>query len=393
MYNRLLLALFVTLAACGKNSFSDGTRNAETAGQPIFQTASGEQVSKADIEDFVALHMQDLGVPGLSLAILDGGEIVYAGAHGVANLETGEPVTADSVFEAASLSKPVFAYFALKLIDDGLLDLDQPLHEYRPLPELEADGRYHAVTARMVLSHRTGFPNWRWFDPAPEDWKVPRGTMYMKADPGAFTYSGEGYTYLATVIAELTDTNMTTLDSVFQTKVAEPLGLNCAAFIQTACVGARKVKGHFGDEVSDEVWPRSFPDDTPLTFGAAGRLHLNAEDYAVFVKALMDEDGLSPDLFSELYARQTEVPEDASLRQTSGEEAWGLGLAMQQTPYGLRYLHGGNNGEFQSGMMFFRERGLGYVFFANSDQGQAFGERLDAFVQSGQIEHVSDTGE
>lgn len=327
--------------------------------------------------------MVELDMPGLSVVVFDDNETVYQAARGVANLDTGEPVSDQSVFEAASLSKPVFAYFVLSLVEAGVLDLDRPLYEYLPMPELEEDGRYRVVTARMALSHQTGFPNWRWFDPAPETWGIPRGTMYMKREPGTFGYSGEGYNYLALVIADLTGRDLTTLDELYQENVVVPLGMACSSFVRSTCVRERKVMGHRDGAVSDDGWPRSFPNDTPQTFGAAGRLHTNAQDYARFMIALIEGEELQKPLRDEMLTEQIDLPEDSDTRRITGQTAWGLGIAIRPTRYGVRHEHGGNNGDFQSGMMFFADRGLGHVFLTNSDKGQEFGDALARFMTEG----------
>lgn len=362
-----------------------GCSSAEpTSASPMLVSAAdGTQFSIKQLDSFVDAQMDALNMPGLSIALIADGKIVYSEAKGVANVETGEPITAHSVFEAASLSKPVFSYMVLRMADQGLLDLDRPLYEYRIMEELEGDDRYHAVTARMALSHRTGFPNWRWFDPAPAEMGIERGTMYMKREPGDFGYSGEGYNYLALIAADLTGRDLLTLDAVYQAELAEPLGLSCSSFVRSDCVAMHKVKGHKNGELSDTGWPRSFPEDTPQTFGAAGRLHTNAADYASLMIAMMEGTGLSDDIHEQMFTLQSQVPKDSDTYRLTGETGWGLGLAIEPTPYGTRYEHGGNNGDFTSGMMMFRDKGLGYVFLTNSDKGKAFNKRIEVFVTSG----------
>lgn len=375
--------LAALLAACAPTAPAP-TSLAE-AERPDLVTASGEPLSTADIDAFVQTQMQALDMPGLTIAVFDDGEIVYENALGLANTETGAPVDDQSIFEAASLSKTVFAYMVMRLADRGIIDLDRPLHEYVPMDELAHDTRYKDITARMALSHRSGFPNWRWFDPAPESWNIERGTMYMKADPGTYTYSGEGYAYLSKVIAHLTGTDMTTLDGVFRQEVAQPLGMPHSSFIRTDHVGEHKVTGHFGSEPSDEEWPRSYPDDTPLTFGAAGRLHTTAPEYARFLLALMEGEGLSAAARRDMFSKHTDVPLDSENHRITGETGWGLGIAIEPTPYGTRYEHGGNNGEFQSGYMIFPERDMGYVFMTNSDRGEPFNAAIEQFLTTGRV--------
>lgn len=382
----LLLSLFMLMMGCS-TTVADRAKNLSSANsldKPMsISTASGLTIELSVLDTFLDQQMLSFGMPGLSIAVISDGYIIYHRAKGVANVDTAKVVDNNSIFEAASLSKPVFAYLTLRLVDKGVLDIDKPLHEYLPMEELEYDSRYHKITARMVLAHTTGFPNWRWFDPAPAERNIDRGTMYMKRDPGTFGYSGEGYNYLALVIAHLTNHDLTTLDALFQEEVATPLGMTNSSFIKTEFIGEHKVTGHLNGKTSDEGWPRSFPEDTPQTFGAAGRLHTNALEYARFMVALMNGEGLSPELSEQMLKEQALIPEGSETRKLTGQTAWGLGIAIEPTPYGLRYEHGGNNGGFQSGMMFFKDKKLGYVFMTNSDRGDDFNRVFEKYITEG----------
>lgn len=116
----------------------------------------------AQLEKSLPLLMKEADVPGLPIALVREGKLIWQRGFGVANAKTNEPVTDATVFEAASLSKPVFAYAVLKLVDAGKFDLDKPLNEYLPGNyDVGDDPRLSQITARRVLTHTTGFPNWR----------------------------------------------------------------------------------------------------------------------------------------------------------------------------------------------------------------------------------------
>lgn len=368
------------LSGCAPLSEAKNNDVGNSSQPPHFSSASGKMIEKQAFDNFVEAQMNELAIPGLALAVIADGEVVYHAAKGVAHSEKQKLIDETSVFEAASLSKPVFAYFVLKLADQGVIDMDRPLYQYRTLDGFEETNSYQDVTARMALSHRTGFPNWRWFDPAPPESGIERGAMYMKREPGEFGYSGEGYNYVSLVVADLVNRNQTTLDELFQEEVAKPLGLSCSSFVRTACVGERKVSGHKEGKPFEKNWPRSFPDDTPATFGAAGRLHTNALDYARIMIAMMEGEGLSSEMSSELFSKQTDVPITSTSHTKDGVTGWTLGLAMEPTDYGIRFEHGGNNGDFQSGMMFFKDQRLGFVFLTNSDQGQRLNKPLEKCI-------------
>ena len=140
--------LVVTIASCSK---SDNHLNSYI----------GFDIPKDTIEAYLNSKIDEYNIPGMSIAFIEDGKIVYHDVLGYANLETQSPVTNATIFEAASLSKSVFAHFVMTYVDAGKLDLDTPLYTYWPYPDIAYDERYKTITARMVLSHRAGFPNWR----------------------------------------------------------------------------------------------------------------------------------------------------------------------------------------------------------------------------------------
>ena len=353
------------------------------------RTASGHRVSTADVDRFVERQMRDLDVPGLSLAVVNDGEVVYHRALGVADVETGAPVTDATIFEAASLSKPVFAAYVLGLVEDGRLGLDTPLHTLLPFPELADDPRHRAATARTVLNHTTGFPRWRWFDPAPDSLGLGRGTMYVKAEPGTFTYSGEAYHYLARVVADLTGDDMTTLDERMAERVEAPLGIDDFYWTWHPSLAARKATGHRDGTPVRRGWPRSFPDDDSTRVGVAGRLHTEARAYARFLVGLFEGELLTEPTLGAMLSPQVPVPPDSYDYEHNGLVAWGLGIALDPTPHGTRYEHGGSNTDFQSGFGYVREARVGYVFFTNSDRGEALNERLEAYFATAHADAAS----
>src|SRR5690606_19586367 len=143
--------------------------------------------------------MEDASVPGVSVALVQDHEIAWLGQYGVTSADDPKPVTAKTLFEAASMSKPAFALVVLRLVEEGVLDLDTPLADYLGRPYIEDEPLHKRITARMVLSHRTGFPNWR-----PGGWRKG-GPLPVKFVPGTgYGYSGEGFLFLQRVIEHLT---------------------------------------------------------------------------------------------------------------------------------------------------------------------------------------------
>jgi CubicO group peptidase (beta-lactamase class C family) len=115
----------------------------------------------ADLEKQIPPLMKEATLPGLSAAIIKDAQLLWRRGFGVKDSVSNEPVDVDTVFEAASVSKTVFAYAVLKLTERGVIGLDTPLTKYAAEPFLDGDTRLGLITARHVLSHTSGFQNWR----------------------------------------------------------------------------------------------------------------------------------------------------------------------------------------------------------------------------------------
>src|SRR5215469_10150377 len=139
--------------------------------------------------------MRTTNVPGLSLAVFRKGRIVWLRGFGVRDRASGVPVDTGTLFEAASMSKPLFAYVVLKLCEKGTLDLDTPLTHYTQRRLLE-DLRLNLITARQILSHTSGLV---------PDWRSADQPLKIAFTPGEkWSYSGEGYYYRQSIVTELT---------------------------------------------------------------------------------------------------------------------------------------------------------------------------------------------
>ncbi|HEY3123114.1 MAG TPA: serine hydrolase domain-containing protein, partial [Thermoanaerobaculia bacterium] len=248
-----------------------------------------EKEELASLERLVPRLMEDGDVPGLSLAVVQNGQVVYRRAFGVRDESTGARVDDDTIFEAASLSKPVFAYAVLKLADAGRLDLDAPLAKYLPGDYVE-DPRLRSITARRVLSHTTGFPNWR-----------PDGQpLKIHFEPGErFSYSGEGFVYLQKAVENRTGQ---TLEALMRRLVFEPLRMTNSSYTWQDRFEGRKAIGH--DTVGSPLGLRR-----PPVSNAAASLHTTALDYARFLEAVLDGTGLRKETTAQMIHPQIHVDE------------------------------------------------------------------------------------
>ncbi len=186
---------------------------------------------------------------------------------GVADASSGEPVTQETLFEAASLSKPVCAAIALRLAERGELDLDRPLPDYLPYERVDHDPRSRALTARIVISHRTGLPNWG------------GEQLELGFYPGAaFSYSGEGFVYLQRVLEKLSGLS---LDELARREIFSPLGMTHSRFSWAEGEEIPLAMPH--DEIGQRQQKRQAHEAN-----AAASLHTTAADYARFVTMSRD---------------------------------------------------------------------------------------------------------
>ena len=201
----------------------------------------------------------------------------------------------------------------------------------------------------MVLSHTTGFPNWRYWDKRDEN-LYQYGELYLKFIPGTqFAYSGEGYYYLAQVVAHLNNLTIKKLDPLFQMEVAKPLDMKKAWFTGNAYIAKHKVKGHVKGKITDKKWPTAFSEQDSTWFDAAGGLHSEAVSFSAFLIGLMNGSGLSKNMQDEMFREQVQLDKSNPHYLFNGDTAWGLGITIKPVSYGTLYEHGGNNGDFYSG--------------------------------------------
>ncbi|MEM7434793.1 MAG: serine hydrolase domain-containing protein [Myxococcota bacterium] len=335
-----------------------------------FRSYLGLPIGAGEFDRYVEAQMAEKGVPGVSVAVVNHGELVHHATFGYANVEDEVPVRSDTIFEAASISKPMFGFFVMRFVDEGKIDLDRPLYQYYPHPDLASDPRHEAITARMVLSHQSGLPNWRENELGQ--------TLKIHFDPGTdYLYSGEGYQYLAAVLREIENTDWAGLEAAFQRMVAEPLGLAHTVYVQTPFTRAHKAEPY--DSKGEWIdWPESewfLKEDG--NFFAPSSMHTESLDFSRWLKALMNRELLSAESYRELFKPHSSA--------TVGELqlSYTLGFFELGAPFTDLYFHTGNNVGFESWFAVDLEDNWGFAMFANSDQGEGLGESLFFYLLTG----------
>ncbi len=317
----------------------------------------------ASLERDIPSLMEQATLPGLSAALVRNGQTYWLHGFGVMNATSSEAVTPDTVFEAASLSKPVFAYGVLKLVDQGKLSLDTPLTSYLSKPYIEGDDRLAKITARFVLSHRTGFPNWR----------GDGNSLTIRFTPGErFSYSGEGFVYLQRAVEQITGKP---LNDFMTEAVFIPLGMASSSYTWRPDFDRRAATGHDADaQPADKRKPKEA--------NAAASLHTTARDYALFLSAVLTGTGLKPATLGEMETPQVALDlsctncTDRVPRELSRNLFWGLGWGIERTEKGVSLWHWGDNGAFKCFVAAKLKDKTAIVMFTNSENGLAIAKPI-----------------
>jgi len=344
--------------------------------------------------------MEWANVPGLAIAVLKDGKPAWSRGFGVRKAGEQTTVTPDTLFGAASLSKPVFAYAVLRMRDEKLIDLDRPLWNYLPYEDLPAVDNAKLITSRHVLGHSSGLQNWRFG----RDQKLE-----LAFKPGErFQYSGEGFYYLQRVLETITGRGF---EEYMQERVLKPLGMVNSTFSWTAASEPLMSWGHNGRMQPSEAfnaergkaqlelareWNKPLPawkhEDSArahlsvnkflpafpnfLLPNTAGSLITSVDEYALFMSRMMartrrDEFDLADASRREMLTPQTKI---------SNSVSWGNGVGLEN--YGGRQMfwHWGDNGVFKAFMMGDAAVGSGVVVFTNAQNGHRIWQRIAAEV-------------
>ena len=308
----------------------------------------------SDLQVLIPSLMTKARIPGLQIALIRDGRIAWRQGFGVRDTKTGAAVTDETIFEAASLTKPLFAYYVLKLVDQGVLSLDRPLAGYLPPEEivkilghaLEEKGFhrewFEKITARHVLSHSSGFPHGETGRPYP-----------LAFEPGTkWKYSADGYFYLQRVVEYVKGD---ALDRLMQKEILDPLGMTRSCMVWKLAYEDTMASGHglLGR-------PEAFRKRTKAHAGAT--LYTTAEDYAMFVCAVLNGQGLRPETRREMTTPQIDMDKPKGL-------GWALGFGTQSDANGQALWQWGDYGTFRNYTIAYPEGRSGVVYLANSFHG------------------------
>ena len=360
----------------------------------IISRIDSTDIRVSNLEVKIKSLMEKANVTGLVISILNDNQIIYREAYGYANNDKKTSLQINHSFYGASLSKAVFGYLVSVLSNENVIDLDKPLKEYVDFPlyelksgdkwrgfqDLKNDKRLEKITARMCLTHTTGFQNWRWV-PRPNDPENDR-TLKIYFEPGTqYYYSGEGMMLLQYVIEHITGKE---LESLASEKVFKPLQMKNTSYLWQERFEEKYCNGHTTEQ-------RVIKKDKREEAGAAGSMETNLIDYSIFVQHVMrlykDSSNVTKTLFKPNFRIRTKAQFGPLSLEESNENDkiqlnYGLGWGLLQTPYGFGAFKEGHGEGFQHYTIIFPEIGTGIVMLSNSDNAESiFKELLEISIR------------
>ncbi|MGC1782716.1 MAG: serine hydrolase domain-containing protein [Acidobacteriaceae bacterium] len=357
--------------------------------QTIPKTLPGGTAIDAAVDSMMART----SAKGVAVAVVDHGRVTYVHAYGIRNAK-GDPLTADTVMYGASLTKTVFAYTVMQLVDQGKLnldtpiaaDLDKPLPSYGPDPvfpdkygpykDLANDPRWKKITPRMCLTHSTGFANFWFFEP---DQK-----LHIHFDPGTrFSYSGEGFILLQFVVEH--------------GRKAQGLGLDVGDLTQanftrlgmsrTSLIWHNGQDSNVADGWNDKGQPR--PHSKRSKVRAAGSMNTTISDMAKFTAALVRGDGLTPASRAEMIKPSLHIATahqfpaflpDLPVAAQRKDLYAGLGVIVFDGPQGHGFYKGGHDGQTANTMVCIEQRQRCILILSNDVRSEAGFADLVRFI-------------
>jgi len=344
------------------------------AGKPA-HTLDAERI--AALEEFVRTAMAELGIPGVGMALLDRGELVYAGGFGVKALGKPDPVDGDTLFLAASDTKALTTLLLAMLVDDGTLRWDEPVTEVYPAFRLGDAATTREVLVRHLVCACTGLPrqDFEWlfnFEGA-----TPASSLAVLATMQPTSRFGEVFQYsnpmaaaagfIAGALVEPGRELGAAYDDAMQQRIFEPLGMTRTTFDFARALADNHASPHAEDLDGKPTLARMDMNYSVVPVRPAGGMWTSAREYARYL-ALELADGKLPDGRRLVSAANLEERRKPQI-QTGEDASYGMGLSIS-TRYGIPVIsHGGSVFGYQSVMMFLPQQGVGAVVLTNADRG------------------------
>lgn len=318
--------------------------------QPAAEQPSA-QTEETDQTEVITSLLKQHKVPALGLGIIENGRLVSTQVYG--ELTPGTEAPQNTLFKVASLTKPVVTMLTLRLVAAGKLQLDEPLAKYWVDPDIQADQRHLLLTPRIVLTHQTGFANWRYLE---ED-----NTLRFHFEPGTqHQYSGEGFEYLRRALEHKFGQPLETLAQQY---VFTPAGMTDTYFWWTPEVDEQRyARNHDSKSTAFEL-------EKYYQANAAANLLSTVQDYSKFMLFVLAQEQAMPAIFQDMLAQHVSI---------GPEHYFGLGWEIFTSFAGGEslLLHSGRDPGVSAFAVFSPQSHKGYVIFLNGDNAAPVLEQL-----------------
>ena len=307
--------------------------------------AQQEKLTSTSFEENLEKLMLEKNVLALGVGIIEDGVVRQIKVYG--ELKKNTPAPYNAIFNVASLNKPISTLLTLQLVSNGDWDLDEPLYHYWVDPDVKDDPLHKKLTTRHVLTHQTGFDNWRWNNESKK--------LTFNFEPGTkCKYSGEGFRYLMHAIEQKFNKPFEELvDSI----IFKPYGMNDSRLLWDENMHkVRYAEEHNKEGEPYNLWKRT--EDA----SAADDLLTTIEDYCLFGFNVMKGTGLTKEIYNDMIRPQVKVKENV---------AYGLGWYIKQNFYKGEYALTSTGGDMgvTTKVILLPESKRGIVMFANGDNG------------------------
>ena len=312
-----------------------------------------------NFENKVQAWLEDKNVPAVSVGIIEEGKIKYVKAFG--EIQKGVPAEVNSIFNIASMTKPVVTMLTLKLVEDGKWKLDEPLFHYWVDPDVKDDPYHKILTTRHVLNHQTGFTNWRSGHPTKK--------LTFDFEPGTqYHYSGEGFEYLKKA---LENKFKKPLEKLLDSLIFKPIGMENTQYWNESIDTLKLARCH---DANGNDYNFSYKSRV----SAAGNILSTPEDYCKFLIYVMNGAGLSQNLYDDMLN-----PKITGNEHAPRGLGWEIIKDLPNGEYAIE--HGGSNTGMWSMSFILPKSQRGIVVMTNGDNG--------IFIYSNIIKEAFDEGE
>ncbi len=323
--------------------------------------------------DSVSRIMKREHIPAISYSYSKDGDFYYA-AQGVKINNEFNNIDNRTVFQAASLTKVLAAYIFFRFMDKGLISLDKPLWDYYPYDRLKNHPYKQLITARMVLTHRTGLLNWEGDVPSDRWRKTPLTSQFK---PGTdYMYSGEGFYFLQETLEHLTKKSF---EELVEEEIFRPFDMGNSEMVWKDSLEQNAAFGHLSGAIPRKLgkYQKS---------NAAYTLYTTAYDYAKFIeKAIFKGIGLKPSTHQLMLEKASEAKKGQDVSPDDQYVPCALGMRMQINEVGTAYWHTGSNPGFRCFFIAYPETKEILTVFTNSEDGfQIIPDMLALFLNNNQ---------